>query len=151
MRTEYIKQVKKNLAISYKMKDEIIRDLNEIFDSAKEHGETEEQVISRLGSPADFAEECTMRLGNKLTFYRKNKIQIIWCSIVTFCSLICFSLVVLSLTTKLPNRVIGQADALTNISVISVFALNFSTALFIIGLILAVIAIVLIVRIIHKK
>ena len=56
MREQYIKQVKKELAVSRKLKNEVLRDLNEAFDSATEHGEAEEQVINRLGTPRDFAE-----------------------------------------------------------------------------------------------
>lgn len=56
MKERYIKQVKKefSLYLSRKTKNEIIRDLNEIFCSALEHGETEQQVIERLGTPNDF-------------------------------------------------------------------------------------------------
>lgn len=57
MKERYIKQVKKEfgLCLSRKKRNEIIRDLNEIFASALEHGETEQQVIERLGTPNDFA------------------------------------------------------------------------------------------------
>ena len=55
MKERYIKQVKKEfgLCLSRKKRNEIIRDLNEIFASALEHGETEQQVIERLGTPND--------------------------------------------------------------------------------------------------
>ena len=33
------------------MKKEVVRDLNEVFASAMEHGETEQQIIQRLGTP----------------------------------------------------------------------------------------------------
>ena len=51
MKEQYIRQVEKELNLSRKAKTEVVRDLNEIFNSAVEHGETEQQVIERLGTP----------------------------------------------------------------------------------------------------
>ena len=56
MKEQYIKQVEKELNLSRKAKTEVVRDLNEIFASATEHGETEQQVIERLGTPKEFAD-----------------------------------------------------------------------------------------------
>lgn len=47
MKEQYIKQVEKALHVPCKAKREIVRDLNEIFASAAEHGETEQQVVQR--------------------------------------------------------------------------------------------------------
>ena len=63
MKEKYIKQVNSELAVSKKQKKEVIRDLNEVFTSALEHGETEQQVIERLGSPKDFADNIHEQLG----------------------------------------------------------------------------------------
>ena len=41
MKEQYIKQVEKELSLPRKMKKEVVRDLNEVFASAMEHGETE--------------------------------------------------------------------------------------------------------------
>lgn len=54
MREVYIKQVKKELLLPKKQKQIVLRDLEEMFASAKEHGESEQQVIERLGSPKEF-------------------------------------------------------------------------------------------------
>ena len=40
-----------------------MRDLNEIFASATEHGETEQQVIERLGTPQEFANSTAEQFG----------------------------------------------------------------------------------------
>ena len=40
-----------------------MRDLNEVFASALEHGETEQQVIERLGTTKEFAENTAEQLG----------------------------------------------------------------------------------------
>ena len=55
MKEQYIKQVEKELSLTRKAKKEVVRDLNEVFASALEHGETEQQVIERLGTPKEFA------------------------------------------------------------------------------------------------
>ena len=49
MKEQYIKQVEKELSLTRKAKKEVVRDLNEVFASALEHGETEQQVIERKG------------------------------------------------------------------------------------------------------
>ena len=56
MKEQYIKQVEKELCLPRNEKKEVVRDLNEVFASALEHGETEQQVIERLGTPKEFAE-----------------------------------------------------------------------------------------------
>lgn len=55
MKTTYIKKVKHNLLCSAKQKKEVLRDLEEIFSSAAEHGESEMDVIARLGTAKDYA------------------------------------------------------------------------------------------------
>ena len=71
MKEHYIKQVKKELLISRKQKNDVLRDLDEVFTSAMEHGETEQQVIERLGSPKDFAISTEEQLGIDRTALRK--------------------------------------------------------------------------------
>ena len=72
MKEEYIKQVSKKLHISNKAKREIIRDLGEIFDSALENGETEQQVIDRLGAPKEFAESVSGQEEKKVYSFNNN-------------------------------------------------------------------------------
>lgn len=48
MKEQYIKQVEKELHLSRKERMEVLRDLNEIFASAVEHGDTEHQKILRI-------------------------------------------------------------------------------------------------------
>ena len=55
MKQQYIRQVKKALNLPREQKAEVLRDLDEAFASALEHGETERQVIERLGTPEDIA------------------------------------------------------------------------------------------------
>ena len=55
MKESYIQQVKRHLTLTRKQKQEVLRDLEEIFASALEHGESEDQVIARLGTPEEYA------------------------------------------------------------------------------------------------
>lgn len=55
MKQKYIKSVVRKLKVSKSRKKEIIRDLNEIFNSGLENNETEQQLIERLGSAQEFA------------------------------------------------------------------------------------------------
>lgn len=63
MKEQYIKQVEKELSLPHKMKKEVVRDLNEVFASAMEHGETEQQIIQRLGTPKEFADSTAEQFG----------------------------------------------------------------------------------------
>lgn len=63
MKEQYIKQGEKELSLPRKMKKEVVRDLNEVFASAMEHGETEQQIIQRLGTPKEFADSTAEQFG----------------------------------------------------------------------------------------
>lgn len=63
MKEQYKKQVEKKLALPRKAKKEVMRDLDEVFASALEHGETEQQVIRRLGTPKEFADSTAEQFG----------------------------------------------------------------------------------------
>lgn len=73
MKEQYIKQVEKELCLPRNEKKEVVRDLNEVFASALEHGETEQQVIERLGTPKEFAENTAEQLGIDSTAPQKRK------------------------------------------------------------------------------
>ena len=48
---QYIRQGEKALTVPRAKKEEILRDLQEAFDSALEHGETDQDVIERARLP----------------------------------------------------------------------------------------------------
>lgn len=70
MKQKYLRKVKN--ALPRKLRAQVLRDLEEIFASAAEHGETEEQVIERLGCPCNFVKEAALQLGVDL---EKRKIR----------------------------------------------------------------------------
>lgn len=63
MKEQYIRRVKRALKLKNPEKAEILRDLEEIFSSAEEHGEDAKQVIERLGSPKSFADNAAAQFG----------------------------------------------------------------------------------------
>ena len=73
MKEQYIKQVEKELSLPRKMKKEVVRDLNEVFASAMEHGETEQQIIQRLGTPKEFADSTAEQFGIDNTKSKKKE------------------------------------------------------------------------------
>ena len=116
MKEHYIKQVKRELLISRRQKNDVLRDLDEVFTSAMEHGETEQQVIERLGSPKDFAISTEEQLGIDRTALRKRN-NIIFIIISIGVSVLAFVLFGTLHSKQLPDGVIGQADAMTNIRI----------------------------------
>jgi hypothetical protein len=112
----YIRQVKRELIVSAKQKQSIVRDLNEAFASAMEHGETAQQVIARLGSPKDFADTMHEQLGINANEKRKRK-RMIPIGLAGVFSAIAFLISFLIKTLRTPKNVIGQANAMTSIQV----------------------------------
>ncbi len=148
MKEQYIKQVEKELRIPRKAKKDVIRDLNEIFDSALENGETEQQVIDRLGTPKEFAESTAEQLGIDLDASGKSR-RIISGVVALAIAVIAFVLYGTARVRNVPADVIGQADSMTSIKVSGGF--NLSTILLAIGIIAVVAAVILIVRSIGKN
>ena len=114
MRKQYIRRVKRAICLSEEEKQEMIRDLQEIFDSAAEHGETEEQVIARLGSPKEYVHQIHEQLGKmeEIRQRRKARIQI---GILWLLAALLFLAGGIPLYLRTPAHVIGQADAMTQI------------------------------------
>ena len=151
MRKQYIKQVKKELSVSHKLKKEILRDLNEAFDSAAEHGETEEQVINRLGTSKDFTRDVEENMSFDRVQYRKNQKKIVEICCLCGIAIICLIAALISQTSRLPENVIGQGDAMTSITVKSAFPFGLFFILLIAGIVIAVIAAIKIIVFVRNK
>ena len=82
--------MEKSLNVSHKTKAEILRDLEEAFASAAEHGETEQQVMDRLGTPEELAESIQEQLGLSCTEKSRGKGRIC-IAIATLISIIAFA------------------------------------------------------------
>ena len=110
MKEQYIKQVEKELSLPRKMKKEVVRDLNEVFASAMEHGETEQQIIQRLGTPKEFADSTAEQFGIDNTKSKKRN-GIISTLAALVIAAAAFSVYAVTQSGKVPEGAIGQADA----------------------------------------
>ena len=73
VRNKYIRLVSRNIKVSKRRKREIISDLEELFELAERNGESEEQVIERLGEPEMFAMNCVESLLEETEQSNRNK------------------------------------------------------------------------------
>ena len=148
MKERYIKQVEIELALPGKAKKEIVRDLNEVFASALEHGETEQQVIQRLGTPKEFADSAAEQFGvdNTAAKKRKDRIYALAACIIAVAAL---SIYAVAGVRRGPAGAIGQADAATNIQVVGTF--DVLQIILAAGIAAALVAILLTIRSISKN
>ena len=150
MKEQYIKQVEKELHLSRKATAEVVRDLNEIFASAVEHGETEQQVIERLGTPKEFA-DCTAEqfgIDNAASQKRKGIISSITALVIAVAAFVIYAT---TKSDKVPDGAIGQADAMTNIQVEGALGVDALQIILVVGVIAAVFVIVQIIRAIRSN
>lgn len=150
MKEQYIKQVETELSLPRKAKKEVLRDLNEAFASALEHGETEQQVIERLGTPKEFADSvaepfCVDHAASKK---RKGVLSALAALVV---AVVAFSMYAVTQLGKAPEGAIGQADAATTIQVTGAWGVAVSQILLAVGFAAVVIAGLLLVRTIRKS
>ena len=146
MKEQYIRQVEKELNLSRKAKTEVVRDLNEIFNSAVEHGETEQQVIERLGTPQEFANSTAEQFGIDNSVPKKRK----WI-ISSVISIVAFLIYATAKSGKVPEGAIGQADAMTNIQVNGDFIFDASQIILLVGIIAFAFATIQIIRAVHNN
>lgn len=115
MKKQYIRQVRKDLHIPRSAKAEVVRDLQEIFASSAEHGESEQQVAERLGTPREFADRTAEQFGfDPAARRRQNRLLQIAISLAVAAA---FALYAAAAAQRVPPGAIGQADAMTNIRV----------------------------------
>ena len=69
MKEQYGKEVARRLLLPRAKRKEVLRDLEEAFASAAEHGESEQQVIDLLGTPEEFAAAMNEQLGVPQEFF----------------------------------------------------------------------------------
>ena len=150
MNEEYIKQVEKELFLSRKEKKDVMRDLNEVFASALEHGETEQQVIQRLGTPKEFADSIAEQFGIDNNNSKRQK-GIISALVAFLMAAVAFSIYAVTRLGKALERTIGQADATTNIQIQGALGIDVSQITLAVGFSGAMITILLIIRTIGKN
>lgn len=117
MKQQYIRRVKKALNLPREQKAEVLRDLDEAFASALEHGETERQVIERLGTPDEFAGSIHEQLGIACPDRRGRKRRIC-IALTALVSAIAFAIAFFMRAERPAQNIIGQADAMTNMQIV---------------------------------
>ena len=117
MKQQYIRRVKKALNLQREQKAEVLRDLDEAFASALEHGETERQVIERLGTPDEFADSIHEQLGIACPDRRGRKRRIC-IALTALVSAIAFAIAFFIRAERPAQNIIGQADAMTNMQIV---------------------------------
>lgn len=117
MKQHYIRRVKKALNLPREQKAEVLRDLDEAFASALEHGETERQVIERLGTPDEFADSIHEQLGIACPDRRGRKRRIC-IALTALISAIAFAIAFFMRAERPAQNIIGQADAMTNMQIV---------------------------------
>ena len=145
MREQYIKQVEKELHLPRKEKAEVLRDLNEIFASALEHGETEQQVTERMGTPKEFADSTAEQFGVDNAAPQKRK-GIISCAAALIIAVASLVLYAAANTGRVPKEAIGQADATTNIQIEGAFGFDALQIILAVGIAAAVFAAIQMIR-----
>ena len=140
----YIRQVKKALAVSGRVKKEVLRDLKEIFASAREHGESEEQVIGRLGSPEEFADNINEQMGVSRTerFRLRRRRQI---AIISIFAVLALAAGFLPRFSPVPEDAIGYSDSMTSIKIESE-GLDIQMLLVVMGIAAMAVAVIMAVR-----
>lgn len=115
---KYIKAVKRKLNVPDDLKNSVLEELREAFDSAKEHGESENDLINRLGTPKEFVNDVIRNADltdeqKKCIKQRRNIIKIIIAFIIAAAA---FTGYYIYQRMSMGN-VIGYANSSTNIQI----------------------------------
>lgn len=116
---KYIKSVKRKLNVPYDLKISVLEELREAFDSAKEHGESENDLLSRLGTPKEFVNDVIKNadLTDEQKKYIKQRKNIIKVIIAFIIAAVVFTGYYIYKRMSMGN-VIGYANSSTNIQVV---------------------------------
>lgn len=150
MKEQYIKRVKKALHLPRGAKSEVLRDLDEIFASAAEHGEIEQRVIERLGTPKEFADNAAEQFGVDNSALQKQK-KIISIAVSVGVAAVAIVIYAAAKSVQIPDGAIGQADAMTNIQLVGEYGVNASQIILAAGIIAAAFATIQIIGIVRKN
>lgn len=145
MKEQYLAEVAKRLNVPRSKRKEILRDLSEAFASAAEHGESEEQVVQRLGTPQDFV--------NSLAPFSPStrKRWALAFGVTLGAAVIALIPWLSSRLDPMPKNAIGQADAATSIQLESALPIDAPTLFLIASLLLFAAAALLAIRLWRMK
>lgn len=144
MKKQYIKHVKQLLIVPRKQKNIILNDLEEIFQSGNANGESDQEIIQRLGSPKEFVSEIEHGLEINVSKYKQKHMlhaAIFFASGVILLVLCCWIHFYQNST-----KIIGQAEATTEILIPAIKNFDFIAFLLIIAVCAFAISITSIVK-----
>lgn len=150
MKERYIRQVRRSLRLPHKAKKAVARDLTEIFDSALEHGETEQAVVERLGTAQEFAAEAEKQLRDGGGAHWRWG-EFLTCLVAVAASITAFGAYAIAKAEKRPVEVIGGAGSLTNIQIEAAYGVDVSAIILAFGIAASTIAAAQIIRTVKRN
>ena len=149
MKEQYMMQVEKALPLPHGRRKEVIRDLQEVFASALEHGETEQEVIARLGSPTELAKNIAEQFG---AAPRRRKTGTLLVPVFFFlAAAACLGLFLAVQLHRTPENIIGQGSAMTSILLSSPLSLDIPGLLMTVGIASLIIAVISAIKLYRQK
>ena len=115
MKEDYIKQVQKELYLTRAHTKEVLRDLDEAFESAAQHGESVESVIARLGTPHEYAGAVNEQFASEVL--KRHVRRKAFTLLIALAAVLCVCIFMYAQQQRSADGVIGQADAATQIFV----------------------------------
>lgn len=118
MKNSYISCVRRKLTLPHDKKKEVMRDLEDIFATAKERGESEAETISRLGAPDEYARETEAAFGVDGARLRRKRLAV-FAFAFAFVAVVAFAFGVAAGygVQRVPEGAIGYAESMTDIEV----------------------------------
>ena len=109
-RKQYTREVKRRLKLDRTDREAVLRDLDEIFETALQQGEQDDAVIARLGEPAAFAASFGVSKGWKWK-------RALWWVVTAAAVVLLLAAVALAIGQHQTMGIIGGADGPTAILV----------------------------------
>ena len=122
MKEQYLARVAKALSLPAPQRKAVLRDLEEIFASALEHGETEKMVIARLGPPGELAQKLEEPFSSLLL--RRKRRLLLLTSVFLLAATLCLIPALAAQLSRPPANAIGYGDAATSLQLSSPLAFD---------------------------
>lgn len=118
MKNSYISEVRRKLKLPRGKKREVMRDLEEIFATAEERGESKDKLVLRLGTPEEYARETEAAFGIDGARLRRKRL-VCFAVVFVFIAVVASALAIVSGygAQRIPEGAIGYAEAMTDIKV----------------------------------
>lgn len=120
---DYLRRVSRCLHLPRQKKREVLRDLEEMFASAREHGEEDAVLLSRLGTPEAYARSVETQLGLDPARQKRRNLLFFVLGLAVAAGAFGLWQRAQALRASVPQGVIGQADAATDIQLVGSFDL----------------------------